>query len=245
MFKKWKAYFENNQDHFDSLDTSKDNGLNKDERKAIFKSIQQFQKGENSEGKNLYNFAKAWGNEDYFETIKLFIKEEQTHALVLGTFMKANDIPKIKNHWVDGVFRGLRKFGGLENSLNVLLTAEVIAAIYYRALKKATANTMLVNICDQIILDEEMHINFQSKTLGYLYTGKGSFARFKSVAFKRILMAGTISVVWMYHHQVYRKGGYSMIQFAIETWKEYIRSEYMQRGKEAIFIREKAFVALG
>ena len=183
MFKKWKAYFENNQDHFNDLDPTTNNGLTDNERKVIYKSIRQFQKGENSEGKNLYNYAKAWGNQDYLETIKLFIREEQTHALVLGEFMKANNIPKIKHHWVDGIFRGLRKIGGLENSINVLLTAEVIAAIYYRALKNATRNKLLTNICDQIILDEEMHINFQSRTLAFIYIGKGLFSRLRSVAF--------------------------------------------------------------
>ena len=58
-------------------------------------------------------------------------------------------------------------------------------------------------------------------------------------------MVGTIAVVWLYHNQVYRKGGYSLLKFAKETWQEYLRSEYMQRGKEAILIREKSLVALG
>ncbi|NND78145.1 MAG: ferritin-like domain-containing protein [Flavobacteriales bacterium] len=244
MFKKWRSYFENNQDHLSDLDVSDNNGLKKEELKTIFNSIQQFQKGENSEGKNLYNFAKSWGNQDYFETIKLFIKEEQNHALALGTFMKANEIPKIKHHWVDVVFRGLRKIGGLENSINVLLTAEVIAAIYYRALREATENRMLRKICDQILLDEEMHINFQSRTLGFFYMGKSVFSRSRSVAFKRILMVGTLLVVWVYHGKVYRKGGYSLAKYVKETWREYLRSEYMQRGKSPIMIRERSLVYL-
>ncbi len=245
MFANWLNYFKTNQSHFDTINFSDGYKLSDTEKKNIYKSIQQFQKGENSEGKHLYNFAKDWGNREYFETIKLFIKEEQKHALVLGRFMKQNDIPKIKNHWVDGVFRWLRKIGGLENSINVLLTAEVIAAIYYQALRKATNNKTLVAICDQIISDEEMHINFQSKTLGMLHLGKGFFSRFIAVVKKRILMSGTIAVVWLFHSKVYRAGGYNLRKYIEETWKEYLRSEFMQRGKSEILIRNKALVSLG
>ena len=245
MFAHWLDYFKRNQSHFESLNFSGIEQLTENEKAIVFKSIQQFQKGENSEGKHLYNFAKDWGNQDYFETIKLFIKEEQKHALVLGIFMEVNDIPKIKSHWVDGVFRGLRKIGGLENSINVLLTAEVIAAIYYQALKQATKNKTLIAICEQIIRDEEMHINFQSQTLGMLHMSKGLFSRAFAIAKKRILMVGTIAVVWVFHSAVYRAAGYNLNKFIADTWQEYLRSENMQRGKSKITIKRKALISLG
>jgi hypothetical protein len=50
------------------------------ERAAITSSIQAFQLGESSEGRNLICYARAWaarsGNSDYVEAIGLLIAEE-------------------------------------------------------------------------------------------------------------------------------------------------------------------------
>ena len=244
MYSDWLSYFQSNQNHFDHISTQEIESLTVEESKIIQRSLQQFQKGENSEGKHLYHFAKNWGNQEYFECIKLFIKEEQTHARVLGAFMKNVGIPKIKSHWVDSVFRSLRKWGGLENSIDVLLTAEVIAAIYYKALHNATKNRQLRAICNRILVDEEMHINFQSKTLSHFHLGKAVPFRFASVIKKRILMMGTMMVVWIFHRKVYRAGKFNLVRYVQETWNEYLRSEQMQRGKSYILIREEGYWSL-
>src|SRR6476620_3746422 len=94
--------------------------------------------GYNSEGKHLYSFAKRFPDPGYLECIRLFIPEEQMHAKVLAKFMKKHDIPQIKNHWTDSVFRWLRKLAGIENTVRVLLVAEIIAKVYYKGLKQAT-----------------------------------------------------------------------------------------------------------
>lgn len=119
-FSDWKNYYIENQGHFEWIKKHNIDTITKEEKLILQKSLQEFQKGENSEGKHLIHYAREFGNQDYLDTIILFIKEEQKHALVLGDFMKVNDIPKIKTHWVDSVFRGLRKMAGLENSVTIL-----------------------------------------------------------------------------------------------------------------------------
>src|SRR4030088_3601474 len=108
-FRSWRQYFHENQSHFSDIDWNAEDILTNEERNIIAGSIAQFQKGENSEGKHLFNHARKYSDPEYLECIKLFIREEQMHAKVLGRFMEKNKIPKIKKHWLDGIFRSLRK----------------------------------------------------------------------------------------------------------------------------------------
>ncbi|MDB4089231.1 hypothetical protein N9544_06360 [Flavobacteriales bacterium] len=236
-FKDWKEYYTENQGQFDWLNFVVIDTITQSEKIIIQKSLQEFQKGENSEGKNLIHYAREFGNQDYLDAIILFIKEEQQHALVLGKFMKVNDIPKIKTHWVDSVFRGLRKMAGLENSVTVLLTAEVISAIYYKGLYKATNSNILKLICNRILIDEEMHINFQTFTLSEYYEKKSSFGKLINRIFHRILMAGTTIVVWAGHKKALKNGGYSFLKFYKEVFEEYNRAVNMIKGNLEIELK--------
>ena len=150
--------------------------------------------------------------------MRLFILEEQTHARVLGKFMEGEGIPRIRAHWVDNIFRWLRKLTNLENTITVLVTAEIIAKIYYRALKESTRSVLLKHLCDQILKDEDQHISFQCYTLNIFYQQKGKSRRFLSRFLHSILMAGTILIVWIHHRRVLKTGGYDFIRFFLETF---------------------------
>jgi len=236
-FKNWLDYFIANQNHFDHLDWAIADRLNENEIRIIKSSIQQFQKGENSEGKNLMRHAYRFNNTDYSEVIKYFIREEQRHAHVLGQLMRINKIEKIKNHWVDDVFRLLRKPASLENSIVVLITAEIIAAVYYRSLRESTNSEILKKICDRILCDEEMHINFQSFTLNEFYGRRSSAGKKFIRIFHKILMTGTTMVVWTYHKRVLKQGGYNFKSYYKAIFEEFNRSDRMIKGCEEITIK--------
>src|ERR1700687_801149 len=122
-----------------------------EELAAVTKSIQQFQLGEGSKGQRLLDRGKKFGskvNDPYFvRALELFIKEEQQHSQYLADFMESQNIPLISRQWVDSVFRKLRGLAGLELSLTVLVTAELISVAYYRALREATGSLTLRIIC--------------------------------------------------------------------------------------------------
>jgi hypothetical protein len=225
QFTHWKEYFLRNQDHFADIDLSVDDRLTAAEKKIITSSLQQFQKGESSEGKHLFLFAKAFSDPSYLECIKLFIPEEQTHAAVLKAFMNKHDIPIIRNHWVDGVFRWLRKLGGIANTVRVLLIAEVIAKIYYRALHSATGSVLLKKICEQILDDEDSHIRFQCEALHIFYQKKPVLYRLFIHWWQLTLMCGTIVVVWTHHRKVLSAGGLSFFSFIQKTLSLFFQSE--------------------
>ena len=230
-FLLWQQYFLGNRDHFDHLEWKDSRTLTTLEKQNISQSIRQFQRGEHSEGKHFLQFAQHMQDASYIETVKLFIKEEQDHAAILGKFMEAEGIPKLGSDWLDNIFRRLRKLAGLEGSVTVLLTAEIIAMVYYKALFNATRSAILKKICLQILKDEEMHLRFQSYTLECLYKHKRGFALIFSRTVHHVLVAGTIFMVWIWHYKVLRSGGYSFRQYAGDVWKEFIRCRHMMTGK--------------
>ncbi len=221
----WKEYFTINQSHFTNLDFNIPDDLSPGDKKRITRSLQQFQKGEQSEGKHLFSYAKSFPDKTYLDCIKLFIKEEQTHARVLARFMDLHGIPRIKDHWSDSIFRGLRKLAGLENTIIVLVTAEIIAKVYYLALGKATTSVLLQKICDQVLQDEDQHLAFQAHTLNYFYSSSSRIKQILTRSWHRLLMAGTIFVVWLCHKEVLKKGDSFFGKFFMETMLVYFEVE--------------------
>ena len=232
-FSSWYQYFLSNRNHFDHLDWKNKELLTGAEKEIITSSIQQFQRGEYSEGKHFLQFAKSMKDESYIETVKIFIKEEQDHAAVLGKFMNIQTIEKLGSDWLDNTFRWLRKLAGLEGTVTVLLTAEIISMVYYKALKLVTSSVLLQQICKQVLIDEEMHLRFQSYALGLLYKRKMRISFFISKFLHKILMAGTIIMVWLYHKKVLRAGRYNFFLFFHEVWKEFLKCEKMIKGNES------------
>lgn len=230
----WKNYFESNKGHFSDVDWSAEERLTDQERKIITSSIQQFQKGENSEGKHFFGFAKTFPDPLYLDCIKLFIAEEQTHAGVLGKFMEKNNIQKIRRHWVDGCFRWLRKFSGLENSVTILVTAEIIAKVYYKALMSCTRSKLLGRLCLQILKDEDQHIIFQCQALGYFYSRKNLMMKFFARGLHLGLMVVTAFIVWIYHCRVLKTGGYNFNRFFIETTSIFFEAEEIVRNEKVL-----------
>ena len=237
-FRLWKEYFEKNQSHFSEINWAVVDSLTAEEKNCIGSSIAQFQKGENSEGKHLFSHAKKYADAEYTECIKLFIREEQMHARMLGQFMEKHNIPRIKNYWVDDIFRWLRKLAGMENTIVVLVTAEIIAKIYYNALRQATSSVLLQSLCRQILKDEDSHISFQCYTIFKLAEKKKFIGRIIRQTWHFILMLGTIIVVWTTHKGVLKKGGYYFSRFWLETLLVYFEADRIIKNKDS----EKKFI---
>ena len=99
-FLEWKSYFLRNRHDFTHIQWETGAELKRNERIIIAKSIAQFQRGENSEGKNLMRYARIFGDVHYIEAVTEFIREEQMHAAGLSRFMEIEGLPRIRKHWV-------------------------------------------------------------------------------------------------------------------------------------------------
>jgi len=176
------------------------------ETKRIAGSIAEFERGESSEAldfriKNA-EFAAAKNRPDFEEAAHLFIAEENRHAHLLANYMEQHGISTTDSSAADAIFRWLRSRTEVAWSSRVLITAEVIAQVYYPALKEATRDPQLKAICDRIIEDEAYHIAFQTERIYEVESTLGSFRCLIHRFLHPFLFAGTAMVVWYQHHPV-------------------------------------------
>jgi hypothetical protein len=223
---EWRGYFEENARSLLQIPWEIGPELTPDETAAIAQSLKEFQAGESSEGKHLYrhaqDYAERTGDSEYVAAIRLFISEEQRHARDLGRFLKINGIELVKTTFTDRVFRRLRNlFGGLEISVAVLITAEIIAKVYYAVLREATQSTVLRRICDQILSDELRHVQFQAEQLRTLRATRSWLGLAVTRFLQRFLYFGTVLVVWLFHRKVIRRGGLSCLGWWRLCWREF------------------------
>lgn len=223
---EWRDYYETNAASLLEIPWHVGADLTKNEREAIGQSVQGFQAGESSEGRHLYRYAEKYvessGDRDYLVAIKLFIAEEQRHARDLARFLQINDVPTLKTTFPDRVFRKLRHLcGGLEISIAVLITAEIIAKVYYAALQQATESAVLRSLCEQILRDELKHVEFQAEQLGKLRYRRHLLLHWTTMGLQRFLYLGTCIVVWHFHKTAFRKGEYGFRRFWKECWVEF------------------------
>jgi hypothetical protein len=221
----WIAYFQANARSLLLIPWERGAELTDKERPLIARSVQIFQLGESSEGRHLYQRSREWaernGDPNYPTAIRLFIAEEQRHAADLGRFLTLNGMALLERTFTDTVFRKLRRFAQLDMSISVLVTAEIIAKVYYTALREATRSTILRTLCDQILRDEEQHVRFQCERLAILRRGRSRAENFLRVGMQRFLFFGTCAVVWIGHRRAFRAGGYGLARFWSGLWAEF------------------------
>ena len=194
------------------------------ERKLIIPSVAAFQKGEHSEGKYFLKAAEKFAGEYkepfYPEAVRKFIREENLHSAYLGQFMKYHDIVPGRESRLDEIFRKLRHIWGSHSETAVLLTAEIIALTYYRALGIVADSHALKLICRQMLHDELPHVIFQSYTLGHFREKTGARC------IRTALLDISCTVVWLVYRRLFRRGGYTFRKFLAES-KGYLRQSFM------------------
>jgi len=222
----WREYFEGNAQRPCAIPWERGADLDRQSRAAVARSIQEFQRGESSEGKHLYHYAERYANETgdhhYLYALRLFIAEEHRHARDLARFLQLNGIPLIRRTVADSIFRRLRNlFRSLEISIAVLVTAEILAQVYYAALHRATGSTVLRHLCERILEDEERHVQFQTWQLARTRVHRPVVARHLTSFAQRFLFMGTCLVVWSGHRRAVRAGGHTFASFWSTAWRQF------------------------
>src|SRR5258708_3374757 len=206
----WLNHFEHHALHPRCAPDGVSDVLRPDERELIASSIATFQLGEQSEGRILLRAAErfAAGRAPQLLTIiELLIREEQRHAALLRAFMQDHRIPLKSTDWTDRIFRFIRRLAGLRLYVCVLICAELIGNVYYRALESVTDCERLQVLCRTIVSDELAHVGFESQLLFTLRAGRVLRA-FTGPA-HRIFFASAVAVVWLTHRSVLRRAGHS------------------------------------
>src|SRR5262249_47801815 len=226
-YEQWYHHFLRNRGASRTLPWQRSGRFAATERRLVAPSIQQFQLGEWARGRGLMRRATAHpdlaADPFFLPALELFVAEEQEHSQILGRLLDREGIPRLKNHWMDGVFRRLRKLAGLEACLAVLVTAEVLAMPFYQALRDATRSYLLRAICWRILCDEAAHLSFQALTLGLLRQPLSPATRRTRSLCHSVLFHNTALLLWQQHHRVFGAAGWSFLRFWSEARREFAR----------------------
>jgi hypothetical protein len=220
----WVEYFRKNRASLLVIPWEIGIALSAAEKRAVASSVPEFQLGESSDGSRFIEMAELYalrsGDVEYVRALKLFIREEQRHGRDLGKVLDAAGIERITHSWSDAIFRWLRHRCGLGLSIAVLVSAEIIAKIYYLAVQRATESAVIRKLCDQILADEVEHVRFQCERLAILRRSWPGVLIGLTHAWHWFFIAGTCLVVWRKHRLLLRRGGYGFFSFSKSVFGE-------------------------
>lgn len=213
----WMQHFQQRAATRPALPFEQGVALTDAERRDLLPSIAIFQRGESGSGRHLFRVAeqhaRVCGDADYVPALRQFIAEENTHGAMLGEYLDAGNYPRLTDTWSDNGFRWVRHLSGLELAVSVLVTAEVIAMVYYAALRKASNCPVLRELCTQVLDDEVFHLHFQGQRLGCLQRGRRPIAvRCTTLALTAMLEAAG-RLVWSTHRRVFVRAELPFAQY--------------------------------
>jgi hypothetical protein len=167
----WIHHFQTNASVHDQIRFENQVCTLPDEIKApLTQSLAIFQLGESGSGSRLRRYAREVAPLENFRgyqrAIDLFVCEEQAHSRLLGRLVQHLGGKLLQKQWTNSVFRRMRFLVNLEFAIQVLLTAELIAEVYYGTLYLRVPDTSVRNSCRQILKDEMKHLEFQRQFLG-------------------------------------------------------------------------------
>lgn len=215
-FAQWVRRFEDNAERRRlDPDPPWDEGRPLD--RAVVRSLQRFQAGEDGDGASLIRKSGQAGDPDYLAAVRMFVAEEQNHARLLEHLLVKSGAPTIDGHWSDRMFVALRRALGLRLEVMTLTVAEVAALRYYRALRDGTADPLLTDVAGRILADEQRHVPFHSQRLREGFTGLGRPARMAVAAGWWTLMLGAACVVAYDHGPALRLLSVGRLRFIADT----------------------------
>jgi hypothetical protein len=174
-------------------------------RLALAKSLATFQLGETGGGSRLRRYARTVAPFENFRgyqrAIDLFIAEELSHSRLLARVISHLDGTLIQKQWTNWVFRRLRFLVNLEFAIQVLLTAELIAEVYYGTLYLRANDGAVRVVAQKILRDEMKHLAFQREFLGERVATFSPLGRWLWRAQFRFIHTITAAVVsWDHRH---------------------------------------------
>ena len=217
----WLDYFEQNRLRRPEPDWDRPTPFPPPVARALARSLAHFQLGESGEGSTLLAQARrTWPDDaDYIAALRLFVAEEQEHARLLERLVTRLGGTLITDHWTDRWFRRVRHALGAGFDIQVLLTAEIIGAAYYR-LVRSTGDAVLRQVGELMVRDESAHLRFHAYRIVTAQRGWSPIRRALWTAQFRALFGVTLAATWLDHRAGLRAVGISRRLFATEARQE-------------------------
>lgn len=208
----WLNHFEYHAQRPRSIPSGLTDVLTHGERRLMAGSLATFQLGEHSKGRSLLSAARRFAHThalpELERIMQLFIREQRRHADLLRDFMTDHGMPVRNFALSDLAFRSVRRLAGFELYLHVLIAAELIGHVYYRALETASGCQRLKVLCRMLVADELAHVAFESELLRGLHTRRSWLTQSITRLAHRTFFTCAAGMVWLSHHAVLRAVGY-------------------------------------
>jgi hypothetical protein len=208
-------------------------------RIPLAKSLAVFQLGESGSGSRIRRYAREVAPlanfEGYQEAIDRFIKEELSHSKMLARTVEHLGGKLIQKQWTNSIFRHLRFLVNLEFAIQVLLTAELIAEVYYGTLYLHCPDPVVRQLGQKILRDEMQHLAFQREFLSERVATFSKINRWLWRLQFRAVHALTAAVVSWDHRDAIRALGIDPNRFresCLQGWKRF--QGRLERSIEAL-----------
>lgn len=197
-------------------------------RASVARSLAIFQLGESGGGTRLRrytrNIAALENLKGYQRAVDLFVAEEQSHAALLARTVKHLRGTLLQKQWTNSIFRWLRDLVNLEFNIQVLLTAELIAEVYFGLLSLRCTDPVVQTVAKKLLRDEMGHLSFQRDFLfERLKTLTPAVQRLWRWQFQAIHFATACVVSWD-HRDCLRSLNVSPADFrsrAVRCWRSF------------------------
>lgn len=198
----WISHFEANthlNHELQLLETACD--LSEQVRTALARSIAIFQLGESGGGTRLRRYTRSIASlenlKGYQRAVDLFVAEEQSHAALLARTVTHLRGTLLQKQWTNSIFRWMRDLVNLEFNIQVLLTAELIAEVYFGLLSLRCYDPVVQTVAKKLLRDEMGHLSFQRDFLfERLRTLTPAVQRLWRWQFQAIHLATACVVAW-------------------------------------------------
>lgn len=170
-------------------------------RQPLARSIAIFQLGESGGGTRLRRYARKIAPLEqyrgYMRAMDLFVAEEQGHAALLAQLLGHIGGARLQKQWTNSVFRTLRVLVNIEFNIQVLLTAELIAEVYFGNLYLRVDDPAVRLVSRKLLSDEMKHLVFQREFLAErLATLSPAMQRLWRWQFRVVHLVTTWVVAW-------------------------------------------------
>ncbi len=201
----WIHHFQTNAAIHDQILFEEASSLPESIRAPLVHSLAIFQLGESGGGTRLRRYAREVAPLENFRgyqrAIDLFVCEEQAHSRLLGRLVDHLKGSLLQKQWTNSIFRRLRFLVNLEFAIQVLLTAELVAEVYYGSLYLRVPDAAVKAACRQILRDEMKHLEFQRQFLAERVATFTPVGRYLwRCQFKVIHALTTRVVAWDHRH---------------------------------------------
>ncbi len=197
-------------------------------RRPLAASLATFQLGESGTGSRLRRYAREVAPLENFRgyqrAIDLFIAEEQSHSQLLARVVKHLNGTLLTKQWTNSVFRRLRFLVNLEFAVQVLLTAELIAEVYYGTLYLRVSDPVVHRMSQKVLRDEMKHLAFQREFLSERVATFSPIGRWLWRCQFQVIHAITTVVVAWDHQEALRAIGVKPADFrqrCLQSWARF------------------------